>query len=67
MASASSDDCPQQAREAPLLRTTFWLLRLVALLTALSVTAVAISVALVAARTSVQLGMDSDTENKSLD
>jgi len=45
-----------------LLRTTFWLIRLVVLLTALSVTAVAISVALVAARTSVQLGMNTDTE-----
>jgi cation transporter-like permease len=57
-----------EAREAPLLRTTFWLLRLVALLTALSVTAVAISVALVAARTSVQLGMDSDRNvTKSID
>jgi len=51
-----------KAREASLLRKTFWLLRLVALLTALSVTAVAISVALVAARTSVQLGMDSETD-----
>ena len=50
-----------------MLRTTFWLLRLVALLTALSVTAVAISVALVAARTSVQLGMNGDTKDKSID
>jgi hypothetical protein len=44
-----------------MLRRTFWLLRLVAFLTAISVTAVAISVALVAARTSVEVGIDTDT------
>jgi hypothetical protein len=44
-----------------MLHRTLWLIRLVALLTALSVSAVAISVALVAARTSVQLGMNGDT------
>jgi len=44
-----------------MLSRTLWLLRLVAFLTALSVTAVAISVALVATRTSVRVGIESDT------